>query len=66
MIGCISLYAVISFIEAIIKHGLKIGDDSIVGANSYLNKVLKNNQIAYGTPAKLVRARNIFDRYMDL
>ena len=51
-------------IGAIIKHGLKIGDDSVVGANSYLNKDLPNNQVAYGTPAKQVRTRNIGDAYL--
>jgi sugar O-acyltransferase (sialic acid O-acetyltransferase NeuD family) len=51
-------------IGAIIKHGLKIGDDSVVGANSYLNKDLPNNQVAYGTPAKQVRMRNIGDAYL--
>ena len=51
-------------IGATIKHGLKIGDDSVVGANSYLNKDLPNNQVAYGTPAKQVRARNTGDAYL--
>ena len=30
-------------IGATINHGLKIGNDSIVGANSYLNKDLPSN-----------------------
>ena len=51
-------------IGATIKHGLKIGNDSVVGANSYLNKDLPNNQVAYGTPAKQVRTRNIGDSYL--
>ena len=51
-------------IGATIKHGLKIGDDSVVGANSYLNKDLPNNQVAYGTPAKQVRTRNTGDAYL--
>jgi sugar O-acyltransferase (sialic acid O-acetyltransferase NeuD family) len=51
-------------IGAKIKHGIRIGDDSIVGANSYLNKDLANNQVAYGTPAKEIRDRNIFDAYL--
>ena len=52
-------------IGATIKHGLKIGDDSVVGANSYLNKDLPNNQVAYGTPAQQVRTRNIGDAYLE-
>jgi len=51
-------------IGAIIKHGLKIGGDSVVGANSYLNKDLSNNQVAYGTPAKQVRVRKVGDGYL--
>ena len=51
-------------IGAIIKHGIKIGDDSVVGANSYLNKNLPNNQISYGTPAKQVRERNVGEAYL--
>ena len=51
-------------IGAVIKHGLKIGDDSVVGANSYLNKDLSNNQVAYGTPAKQVRVRKVGDGYL--
>ncbi len=52
-------------IGAVIKHGLRIGDDSVVGANSYLNKDLPSNQIAYGTPAKYVRARVVGDPYLN-
>lgn len=52
-------------IGAIIKHGLNIGNDCVVGANSYLNKDLPNNQVAYGTPAKQVRTRNVGDAYLN-
>ena len=51
-------------IGAIVKHGLTIGDDSIVGASSYLNKDLSNNQVAYGIPARTVRSRKIGDPYL--
>ena len=51
-------------IGATIKHGISIGDDSLVGANSYLNQDLISNQIAYGTPAKQVRARKAGDIYL--
>lgn len=50
-------------IGAVIKHGLRIGDDSIVGANSYLNIDLPSNQVAYGTPAKQVRFRKLGEPY---
>jgi sugar O-acyltransferase (sialic acid O-acetyltransferase NeuD family) len=51
-------------IGAKIKHKLKIGNDSILGANSYLNKDLSSNQVAYGTPARPVRRRNNEDTYL--
>jgi sugar O-acyltransferase (sialic acid O-acetyltransferase NeuD family) len=51
-------------IGAVVKQGLQIGDDSILGANSYLNKNLTNNKVAYGTPAKEVRVRKIGDEYL--
>jgi sugar O-acyltransferase (sialic acid O-acetyltransferase NeuD family) len=59
----IGLRSVVS-LGAKIKHGIRVGDDSIVGANSYLNKDLPNNQVAYGIPAKQVRARNLGDPYL--
>jgi sugar O-acyltransferase (sialic acid O-acetyltransferase NeuD family) len=51
-------------IGAVIKQGLQIGDDSVLGASSYLNKNLANNKVAYGIPAKEVRGRKIGDDYL--
>ena len=51
-------------IGAVVKHGLKIGDDSVLGGNSYLNKDLSNNCVAYGTPAKVIRSRKNGDAYL--
>lgn len=51
-------------IGATIKNGLKIGNDSVVGASSYLNKDLPNNMVAYGTPAKQVSTRKVGDPYL--
>jgi len=52
-------------IGAKVKHGLNIGDDCVIGANSYLNEDLPNNQVAYGTPAKQIRMRKIGDEYLS-
>jgi len=52
-------------IGASIKHGLQVGDDTIVGAHSYLNRDLPNKCVAYGVPAKLVRMRSISDKYLE-
>jgi len=51
-------------IGSTIKHGVKIGGDCVVGANSYVNKDLPSNTIAYGSPAKIIRTRNTGDPYL--
>ena len=51
-------------IGAVVKQGLKIGNDSVLGASSYLNKNLVNNKVAYGIPAKEVRDRRVGDEYL--
>lgn len=51
-------------IGAIVKHGILIGDDCVLGANSYLNEHLPNNKVAYGTPAKQIRDRITGDSYL--
>lgn len=40
---------------AVIKEKIIIGDNSIVGANSFLNKDLGSNLVAIGSPAVVVR-----------
>ena len=34
-------------IDAIVKHGIVIGDNVVVGANSYVNKTVESNVVAY-------------------
>ena len=51
-------------ISAVIKHEIFIGDDSIIGANSYLNRNLASNCIAYGSPARVIRKRKSEDPYL--
>lgn len=52
-------------INATIKNSIKIGKDCVIGANSYVNKNLFSNQVAYGIPAKFVRFRSPNDSYLD-
>ena len=52
-------------IGATIKHGISIGDDVVIGANSYVNKTIDNNIVAYGTPCSVVRTRTKGDPYLD-
>ena len=51
-------------IGTIIKNGILIGDDVVIGANSYVNKAFDSNQVAYGNPCKFVRDRTKGDSYL--
>ncbi|WP_205664974.1 NeuD/PglB/VioB family sugar acetyltransferase [Tsuneonella suprasediminis] len=44
-------------IGANIKHGINIGSDVVIGANSYVNTTIDDNIVAYGSPCKKVRSR---------
>ena len=52
-------------IGATVKHGVVIGEDTIVGAQSYVNRDLENRVVAYGCPARVIRAREARDSYLD-
>ena len=51
-------------IGSTVKHGVVIGDDVVIGANSYVNKTVESNVEAYGSPCKFVRHRNKGDSYL--
>jgi acetyltransferase-like isoleucine patch superfamily enzyme len=51
-------------IGATVKHGLSIGDDSVLGANSYLNFNLPSNKTSWGSPAKIIKERHPSDKYL--
>ena len=59
----IGIRSVVS-IGAIVKHNIEIGNDSVLGASSYLNKNLSSNKLAYGVPAKVIRSMNKGDPYI--
>ncbi len=50
---------------AMVNHRVKIGADTVIGANSYVNKDVESNVIAYGTPVKVVRARKMGEAYLN-
>jgi sugar O-acyltransferase (sialic acid O-acetyltransferase NeuD family) len=52
-------------IGATVKDGILLGDDVIIGANSYVNKAVADKVVAYGTPCKKVRARIKGDPYLS-
>lgn len=39
-----------------IMPGITIGENSIVGAHSFVNKDIPDNVIAFGTPVKIIRS----------
>jgi sugar O-acyltransferase (sialic acid O-acetyltransferase NeuD family) len=47
-----------------IKQGIKVEDDCVLGASSYLDKNLPKNIVAYGTPAIKIRDRANEDSYL--
>ena len=51
-------------IGSTVEHGIVIGDDVVIGANSYVNKRFEGGVLAYGNPCKFVRNRNKGDSYL--
>jgi sugar O-acyltransferase (sialic acid O-acetyltransferase NeuD family) len=50
--------------KASIKQGIKVEDDSVLGASSYLDKNLPKNIVAYGIPAIKIRGRTTEEPYL--
>jgi UDP-N-acetylglucosamine acyltransferase len=44
--------------NCVIQHGIKIGDDCVLGALSYINKDVPKNEIWFGNPAKFHKKKN--------
>ena len=42
--------------------GITVGENSIVGACSFVNKNIPDNQIWVGTPAKLLKNINFYEK----
>lgn len=51
-------------VGAVIKHYVTIGDDTVIGAASYVHHDIGDNVVAYGSPAKPVRSRTKEDGYL--
>lgn len=49
---------------AVVKHGIKVGDDTVVGAQSYVHFDLPNQVVAFGVPARIQRERTSSDSYL--
>ena len=51
-------------IGAVIKHGVSVGSNTVVGAGSLLLRSVGNDLVVYGSPATSVRARCYGDDYL--
>lgn len=49
---------------ASVMHGVHIGEHTVVGAGSTVTKDLPDRVVAYGTPCRVVRPREVGDRYL--
>ena len=51
-------------IGAVIRHGVTVGHDTVVGAAAYVHRDLPDDVVAYGVPARIVRARTHGEPYL--
>ena len=51
-------------LNSTIKHGITIGDDSVIGAHSFLSLDFPNDSLGYGVPAKVIRERIKDEKYL--
>jgi sugar O-acyltransferase (sialic acid O-acetyltransferase NeuD family) len=51
-------------LNATVFDRLTIGDNTVVGAASLVTKDLPNNVLAYGNPAKIIRNREIGEKFL--
>ena len=51
-------------IGAVIKNGIEVGSDTVVGGSSFVNKNIPNNCLAYGLPIKFIRKRKANEKYL--
>lgn len=51
-------------IGAVVKHGVALGDDAVLGANAYAHRDIPDRVVAYGSPARVVRDRTPGEPYL--
>ena len=59
----IGLFSAISISVSVI-HGIKIGQHSVIGASSLVMEDCSDLQVIYGSPAKMIRLREIGEIYL--
>lgn len=48
----------------IIMDRINIGEDTVVGSESLVTKDLPDNVLAYGSPAKIIRDRELGEKFL--
>lgn len=51
-------------IGAVVLHGVEIGEQTVIGAGSVVARAIQSRVVAYGTPARVIRPREVGDRYL--
>jgi acetyltransferase-like isoleucine patch superfamily enzyme len=51
-------------IGASVKHGIHIGAHAVIGGQSFVHQHISERGVAYGVPAKLIRLREIGEKYL--
>tara|TARA_X000000950_G_scaffold268035_1_gene345130 strand:- start:395 stop:1081 length:687 start_codon:yes stop_codon:yes gene_type:complete len=51
-------------IGSVVKHEVKIGKNTVIGGNSFVNKKCSNNSLYYGVPVKRIRKIKIDENYL--
>jgi acetyltransferase-like isoleucine patch superfamily enzyme len=59
----IGAYSAVS-IGAVLIHGVKVGEHSVVGAGAVVTRAVRPYRVVYGVPAREVRERRAGDRYL--
>lgn len=51
-------------IGATIKHKIEIGNDTVIGASSFVNINIDSNIVAYGSPVRIIKERKRGEQYL--
>ena len=51
-------------IGSTIKHNVSIGDNTVIGGQSFVNRNCKSKSLYYGVPAKRIKHRTLYDNYL--
>ena len=51
--------------HSVIMPGVTVGENSIIGAFSFVNRDIPDNTVAVGVPAKVIKRINIKNKYYE-